>query len=159
MHVNFSHAGAFVHADCACQHTAAVAAGAGDNAYIVGQTFDLLALPFRPTSAILVATWETTLASTETLTIKSKVEHDTASNMSTATVYAYDGAETTGLVVKTGVCTGSIGAYKRAVDLRGIKRYFRFNVFQNLSASGTDTSQLMAGVVFFSGDAPVADAE
>jgi hypothetical protein len=159
MDVNFSHAGAYVHADCACQHTAAVAAGTGDNAYIVGQTFDLLALPFRPTSAILIATWETTLASSETLSLKSKVEHDTQSNMGTATVYTYDGAETTAMVVKTGVATGAIGAYKRSVDLRGIKRYFRFSVHQDLSASGTDTSQLMAGVVFFSGDAPIADSQ
>lgn len=159
MDVNFSHAGAYVYAACACQHTAAVAAGTGDNAYIVGATFDLQALPFRPTSAILVATWETTLASSETLSIKSKVEDDTQSNMSTAAIYAYDGAETIAMVVKTGVATGAVGAYKRSVDLRGIRRYFRFSVFQDLSASGTDTSQLMAGVLFFGGDAPQADAQ
>jgi len=142
--------GAFLKAKLACQHTAATAGGSGDNAYITGATIDLLSLPFRPTSALLIAPFEAALAENKTLTIKSKVEHDTASNMGTAAVYTYDGAESTGAVVATGGTGGSTetGVYTRAVDLSGIKRYFRFSVHQDLNATGTDTNQLMAVVVF-----------
>jgi hypothetical protein len=142
--------GAHLKALIACQHTAAVAGGSGDNAYIVGDTIDLASFAQRPVSALLIAPFEAALAENKTLTIKSKVEHDTASNMGTAVVYAYDGAETTGDVVATGGTGGSTekGVYTRAVDLSGVNRYFRFSVHQDLNATGTDTNQLMAVVVF-----------
>jgi len=142
--------GAYLSAKRACQHTAAVAAGSGDNAYIVGDEIDLTSLPGRPTSCLIVAPFEAVLAQDETLTIKSKVEHDDVAGMGTAAVYSYDGEESTGEVVATGDTGGSTekGVYTRAVDLSGIKRYFRFSVHQDLSASGTDTNQLMAVVVF-----------
>jgi len=161
MEVNFSDIGSYVYAACACQHTAATAAGTGDNAYIDGVIFDLEALPFRPTSAVLVATYEAVLDEDETLTLKSKVEDDTDSGLATAAAYSYDGAESAGVVVATGDTGGSteIGAYKRSIDLRGIRRYFRISVHQDLSASGTDTNQLMAGVLFFAGEAVQADSE
>lgn len=159
MDINFADAGSYFYAACAHQHTQATAAGTGDNAYVVGQIFDLRALPFRPTSAILVATCEATLAAAETLTLKSKVEEGDDSGLSDAAIYAYDGAESSGVVVATGAVTAGLYAYKRSVDLRGIKRYFRFSVHQDLSASGTDTNQLMAGVLFFSGEAVQADSE
>ena len=71
-------------------------------------------------------------------------------SVGTAVVYAYDGAETTGDVVATGGTGGSTekGVYTRAVDLSGVNRYFRFSVHQDLNATGTDTNQLMAVVVF-----------
>ena len=134
----------------ACQHTAATAAGGGDAAYIVGDTIDLTTFAQRPVSALLIAPFETVLTEAKTLTIKSKVEHDTASNMGTAVIYAYDGAETTGEVVATGGVGGGTykGVYTRAVDLSGINRYFRFSVYQDLSHTSADTNQLMAVVVF-----------
>jgi len=101
-------------------------------------------------SALLIAPFECVLTEAKTLTIKSKVEHDTASNMGTAVVYAYDGAETAGDIVATGGVGGGTykGVYTRAVDISGVNRYFRFSVHQDLSHTSTDTNQLMAVVVF-----------
>lgn len=149
--VNEFDIGAYLQAGIACQHTAAVAAGSGDNAYIVGQQFDLQSFAVRPVSALLIASFEAVLAQDETLTLKSKVEHDTDVAWGTVETYAYDGAESTGEVVATGDTGGSteLGVYTRAIDLSGVNRYFRFSVHQDLSASGTDTNQLMASVVFF----------
>lgn len=141
--------GAHLTARIACQHTAATAGGSGDNAYITGQTIDLASFPERPVSCLLVAPWEAALTDTKSLTIKSKVEHDDASNMSTAIVYAYDGAESTGKVVQLATATTTYyGVYTRAIDLSGIKRYFRVSVHQDLSNTATDTNQLMAVLVF-----------
>jgi hypothetical protein len=139
--------GAYLSARIACEHTAAVAAGSGDAAYIVGDVIDLRTLPGRPVSALLVAPFEAVLTADKTLTIKSKVEHDDVIGMGTATVYTYDGAESTGEVVATGAGTIK-GVYTRAVDLSGIKRFFRFCVYQDLSHTSADTNQLMAVVVF-----------
>ena len=156
MQVNFHDVGSYLAGGRACQHTAATAAGSGDNAYIDGDIFDLQAFANQPKSAALIAIFEAALQEDETLSLKTKVEHGDESDLSDAAVYSYDGAEVDHGVVATGDTGGSTegGGITRSVDLRGIKRYFRFSVHQDLSASGTDTNQLMAAVGFFSGACP-----
>jgi len=148
--------GMFLESRCACQHTAATAAGSGDNAYIVGQEIDLQSFTNRPTSAALVAVFEATLAEGKTLSLKTKIEDDTVTGMGSAAAYSYDGAERDHGVVATGPTGGGTvyGTLTRSVDLRGIRRFFRGSIHQDLSATGTDTNQLMGVWLFFSGSAP-----
>jgi len=161
MQVNIFDIGKHIQGAAATQHVAAVAAGSGDNAYVDGQEFDLQSFEQRPVSAAIIVLYEAALAQTETLSLKTKVEDDIETGMATdLAVYAYDGAEVDHGVVATGETGGSteIGALVRSVHLGGVRRFFRFSVHQDLSASGTDTNQLMTAVVFFSGEAPATDS-
>jgi hypothetical protein len=160
MQVNFADIGKHLVGARACQHTQATAGGSGDNAYIVGDGIDLQSFASRPTSAVLVGVFETTLAENKTLTLKSKVEDDTVTGMGSAAVYSYrtQGTELSHGVVATGGSGGSTekGVIVRSVDLRGIRRFFRGSIHQDLSAANTDTCELMGVWMFFSGEAPAA---
>jgi hypothetical protein len=159
--VNDFDIGAHLEGALACQHTQATAAGTGDNAYITGAIIDLNALDGRPVSALLIAPFEAALQEDETLTVKSKVEHGDDSALGDAEAYSYDGAESDGVVVATGGTGGSteLGVYTRAINLVGAKRYIRVSVHQDLSATGTDTNELMAALAFLSPSAPVSQSE
>ena len=156
MNVNFHDIGKYLEGAAAIAETGAVAAGGGDAAYVDGIQIDLQAFANRPVSAALVVHYTTTLTADKTLQIKTKVEQGDAA--ASEEVYAYDGAEVDHGVVQTGAQTATSGVIVRSVDLRGIKRYFRGSVYQDLSHTSTDTNQLAAVWVFFSGVAPATDS-
>lgn len=154
MQVNFADIGKYLEGAAAIAETGAVAAGGGDAAYVDGIEIDLQTFVHRPTSAALVVHYTTTLTADKTLSLKTKVEEGDAD--ATEGVYGYrdQGTEIDHGVVSTGAQTALSGVIVRSVDLRGIKRYFRGSVYQDLSHSSTDTNQLSAVWLFFSGEAP-----
>lgn len=111
-----------------------VAAGAGDNTKIVGNSIDRFSYGM-PQSMLVSVTAYMNLADTETLSYAVEIQEssdnstwDTAEAIQAATVVkTASGAYTDGFTVD----------YK--VYLGDRKRYFRVNVTPNLSASGTDT--------------------
>lgn len=115
-------------------NVAITAAGTGDNTKVNGATLDTLGY----LDAVVVLNWKTTLASSETLSFALELqESDDGSTWDTAEVVQALTA------VETGAQTASYGSKEYLVDLQGRdkarKRYIRFNVTPDLSASGTDT--------------------
>ena len=122
----------------------ALAAGTGDNTKVTGQTIDRLG--FRSGSVLI--SMKTVLAEAATLTIAIEIqESDDGSTWDTAEVIQ---AATT---VETGNTGGSTEYPCLKVDdkFESRKRYIRYNITPNLSASGTDTVHW--GAVCILGDA------
>lgn len=140
--------GAYLEGACALVNTAVTAGAGGDGAYADGEIITLADLSGRPQSAILVVTYETTLASSETLSIDTKIMHDDVVGFTGAAEYTFGGEETAHGVVETGVVTGAVGVVAQRIDLSGVKGFFRASVKPTLSASGTDTVNLAAVLVF-----------
>lgn len=114
-----------------------VAAGAGDNTQIVGNTINRATYGW-PQSALVSVQALLNLADTETLSLAVEIQEssdgsswDTAEAIETATVVKTASGAFTDLHVET---------YKLYLGDR--KQYFRVNVTPNLSASGTDTASL-----------------
>lgn len=110
------------------------AAGSGDNTKVTGATIDTL--DFH--SAKVSIAYKTTLGTADTLSFAIELqESDDDSSWDTAEVIQ---ALT---VVETGAATAENGVREYRVDLQGNgqarKRYIRFNITPDLSASGTDT--------------------
>lgn len=123
-----------------------VAAGAGDNTAITGNTINRDSYGM-PASGLLVVTSYVNLAEDETLSLAVSVQEsadgsswDTAEVIDAATVVktATGGAFTDGFAV----------SYK--VKLSDRKQYIRFNCTPNYSASGTDTG-VTQGVLVMGG--------
>jgi len=127
-------------------NTAVTAAGAGDNTEIVGDTFDLQAIGY-PKRALVAINFTATLAASKKLTIKNLAfEHGSASNMSdTADLSAPADVD-----VATDSGSGSTlkGCQTYAVDLSSCKRYVRITYTPDLNASGTDTANVGAVLIF-----------
>jgi hypothetical protein len=123
-------------------HTAATAAGAGDNSAVTGATIDLSAQYF-PRELLVCFSYTTTLAAGKKLFLKSMVvQHDTDSAMGTAATYATL-EDDTGTAIATHATGGTVtGTKVYEVDLGGAKRYIRVNYTPDLDASGTDTAQV-----------------
>lgn len=135
---------AFITPVIAIAQTSATAGGTGDNTAITGITIDRNAVSTgsKPLSAIVSVLYDTVMTDTKTLTLKTqKIEH--SDDGSTWSDYATFGDVT---IAKTG--TNTRGATKLAVDLGSAKRYVRFDVTPDLSASGTDTAVIGAAWVF-----------
>lgn len=122
--------GAYI-AAVACGLATATAGGTGDNTEITGATIDRLGYA----SCQVVAAAKTTLGASETLKFALTLqESEDGSTWDTAKVVY---ATTT---VKTGAVTNGLCQKTSDIDLSGRKRYIRFNLTPNLSASGTDTA-------------------
>ena len=120
-----------------------VAAGAGDNTQIVGNTINRQTYGM-PQSLLVVVSSYLNLADTETLSLAVEIQ-ESADGSSWDTAVAIDAAT----VVKTasGAFTdGQTNTYK--VYLGDRKQYFRINVTPNFSAGSTDTGTVhVSGVL------------
>ena len=152
------------------------AAAGNDNVEVNGNVIDILkAGRGRYCSAKLIIYWKAVLQDTKTLSIAANLRHDTDSGMSTdvADLYATRGcysrddssgatsdADSTAVTLssgcfpKTAVATGqSGGTTERGVveldfDLSKANEYIQAQVTADLSASGTDTVDIGAILVF-----------
>lgn len=122
-----------------------VAAGAGDNTAITGNTINRDTYGM-PQSCLLVVSSYMNLADTETLSLAVEIQGsadgsswDTATAIQTATVVkTASGAYTDGFTTSYRVYLGNQ------------KQYVRFNCTPNLSASGTDTG-VVQGIAILAG--------
>jgi hypothetical protein len=129
-------------------HATSTAAGSGDATTVTGLSIDRQGFGngSMPNSALAGVFYESTLASGATLSIGYAVQ-DSADNSSWA-----DYQTATYTTASTGASGGSTnkGQFNVQVNLRGARRYVRFNYNPDLSAGGTDTSYSDA-VGFFAG--------
>lgn len=127
-----------------------VAAGTGDNTKVTGATIDRMpagAAGFL--SAVVAVLGRAVLAEDETLKFALEYQEsadgsswDTAVALYTATTVATGGAGgSTELAVK-----------ETDLDLSARKRYIRFNATPDLSASGTDTGEMLVAVTLGGAD-------
>lgn len=122
-----------------------VAAGAGDNTAITGNTINRQSFGM-PQSCLLAVSYYVNLADTETLSLAVEIQ-ESSDGSSWDTAEAIQAAT----VVKTasGAFTdGEVKTYK--VYLGDRKQYIRFNCTPNFSASGTDTG-VVQGVAILGG--------
>ncbi len=123
---------------------AVTAGGSGDATQVTGITIDRMSAfqnGSMPGSAVFAVVGETTLASSQTLTIAYTIEH--SSDNSTWSTYQSATAAT------VATATGDVN-FEIAVDLNSAHRYVRLKYTPDLSASGTDTAALRA-VGWFAG--------
>lgn len=128
----------------AAANTAATAGGTGDATEVTGVTLDRAALGW-PQSGVVAIPYTATLGATETLSLAIEIEHDDASNMSTASTFATRASA----VVATGPAGGGTvtGTLEFDLSLAGAKRYIRANFTPDLSADDTDTAALSEVIV------------
>lgn len=131
----------------------ATAAGSGDNTELTGEVIDRLGF----NGCVLAVPFRAALATGESLALTIKVaESDDGSTFGTDETIA------SAVNVATAASGGTIhDCYKLAVNLSGVgaprKRYLRFKVTPNLSASGTDVAVISAAVILGGADQrPVA---
>lgn len=116
------------------QAQSGVAAGTGDNTEVTSSGIDRKPEGLADYDAmLLVVGFKTTLGSSETLKLTVKIS-DSADNSSWSSDTTMISAETQA----TGVATNSVGQRELGIDLRPYKRYVRFKITMDLSASGTD---------------------
>ena len=132
-----------------------LAGGTGDNTEVVGDIVDqLAAATVGLRSGIIFVAGSATLADTKSISIKSvKIEHDTESDLSTATDFFT--AVDFDLVKTSSGGTTELFAIKLNVDLWGVKRYWRVSIIPDLDATGTDTFELGFGVAAIGESAPL----
>lgn len=113
------------------------AAATEDNVKVTGATIDRGVDLDQPMSGILCVSGGATLQATETLTMAAEYQESSDGSTWDTAVALY--AATT---VATGDTGGSQETFSKetALKLKPLKRYVRFNVTPNLSASGTDTA-------------------
>jgi hypothetical protein len=121
----------------------AVAAGAGDNTKVTGQSNDRQG----KWSGKLVISYKTTLAATKTLSFA--IEHQDSADNSSWDTAVVDLAAT---VEKTGALTDDYGTVVLDVNLSGRKRYTRYNITPDLSNTATDTVDWAAVLVLGGAD-------
>jgi hypothetical protein len=147
MTIQFKDVGSYLDGVIGTATKTITAAGAGDAAYEAGATLDLLTMD-HPLSGLAVVIYSTTLADTESLSMKIKLEHGDESDLSDAADYDFGGAEVDhGVLVTSSGGTTETGIVVQRVDLSGLKRYWRVSTYVDLSASGTDTVTFASGVV------------
>lgn len=120
----------------------ATAGGAGNNTLVDGYSLDRegFAGGSLPNTALLGILFTATLAATKTLSIAVDVQH--SADGSTWVDYATQAAT----VVATGPTGGGTvtGQLPFGVDLTGANRFVRVNFTPDLSATATDTAELIA---------------
>lgn len=117
--------------------TAATAAGSGDSTSITGTAVDLTGLGARFNAALLVIGSQATLASGESLAVKTQIQYsannsDWSNLTSVATLYTH--------TASGGAVTGGYSGDTLNVDLSKVGRYIRAVVTPDLSRAGTDTA-------------------
>lgn len=119
---------------------AITAAGTGDNTAVTGEKIDRQDYQ----SCVLVIAGAADLQASETLTLKSIEYQESDDGSSWDTAVSIDSSE----VVATGGTGGSDETFlfQSKLNLRGKKRYIRFNFTPDLSASATDTAVAVAVV-------------
>lgn len=138
----------------AIANTAATAAGSGDSTSVTGASVDLTSLGARFNTAALVIGSQATLASGESLAVKTQIQYssndsDWSNLTSVATLYTH----TASGGAATAVQRGGI----QTVDLSKVGRYLRAVVTPDLSRAGTDTATICAVWAFGGADRiPVA---
>lgn len=131
--------------EVAMDFTRMTAAGAGDNTEVTGETIDIQGAR----SATLVLCGTATLADTETISV---TNIDLQESDDGTTWDADVNLLTTNQVVATGGSGGTTEKWEAHLDVdlfkaASRKRYIRFNITYDLSASGTDVAQAGAVVV------------
>lgn len=131
----------------------ATAGGSGDNSELTGEVIDRLGFH----GCVVAVPFRAALATGESLALTVKVaESDDGST------FGSDETIASAVNVATAAAGGTIhDCYKLQVNLSGVgtprKRYLRFKVTPNLSASGTDTAVISAAVILGGAEsAPVA---
>lgn len=122
----------------------ATAGGTGDATAVNGIIIDRDAHG-HALSACFATRYKTTLAQTKTLTLAYSLKHGDDSGLSDVSEFASGS-----VVVATGPTGGATvrDILRTAIDLAGAKRYIRFDVTPDLSASGTDTAEFSTVAVF-----------
>lgn len=115
----------------------ATAGGAGDNTSVNGTSIDRQAIGL-PLAAVLTLYFAATLASNQTLSITALKVQDSADGSTWAD---YKTLSAPGAVLSA---TGS-GQSRASVGLSTARRYVRVVFTPDLSASGTDTANVVAG--------------
>jgi hypothetical protein len=113
-----------------------LAGGTGDGVKITGVTLDRYNGNAMADSCVLQTGWLAALADTKTLSLAHELQESADGS-------TWDTAEA--IQASTVVGTSSGGTNERGVsvhdiNMRGRKRYIRFNVTPDLSATGTDTA-------------------
>jgi hypothetical protein len=129
----------------ACIGVNIVAAGAGDNTKVTGETIDRFAAYAGDTlgevmSADLCVCARAVLAASKKLSIAIEIEEADNSSFTSSTTTVLQAS--TALLTDSGSGSTLRGSSRLAVDLFARKRYVRFNVTPDLDASGTDTAQI-----------------
>lgn len=128
--------------------TSVTAGGTGDNTAVTGTTLDRFALGggSLPLTVEFVLAWTATLAANKSLTFKNlKVEQSSDGSNWDSTAYA---TFTDPGAVATSAGGGTVtGVTKVGLDIKGAKRYIRFDWTPDLTASGTDTATVVAMAV------------
>ncbi len=132
----------------------AVAAGAGDNTAVTGETIDRCPvtreLGAQFDGAELVIVLETTIAIAETLTMAFDLEHapEHATVPNTAGTFAnVETADALASCVITAVAAGTVkSVIRRPIKANDLKRFMRCNVTPNLSAGATDVVRWTAAI-------------
>lgn len=128
--------------------SAAITAGTGsDNSEITGDSVDIQALAKRPASVCFEIPIQATLADTETMTATGLIEKS-ADGSSWSTLLA---SATLLTLLSDGGSTEKGVARMGADIVESDCRYVRYKITPDLSASGTDTMQIGAGVAVFGG--------
>ncbi len=127
-----------------CPSTGPSSQTAGATSAVTSVTVDRQAFQSAsmPRTAVFSVAWFTALAATKTLSFAFEV--DSSPDGATWTAYATQAAA----VVATGATTGLTGITDFAVDLNGAQRYLRLIVTPTLSATSTDTVNIVPIAAF-----------
>ena len=124
----------------------ATAGGTGDNTAVLGTAIDRLAMAGVALNAEIILAFSAVLAATATLTLKTVKVQDSADGSTWADFATF----TDPGVVATGPTGGGTvaGVVKFGVNLGSARRFVRVDYTPDLSASGTDTCQVLAVLNF-----------
>lgn len=126
-----------------------VAAGTGDNTELTSGAVDrCIAGGISYLSAVFSLFYLTTIASSQTLKLTLKI-----SDSDDGSSFGSDTTLINASTIKSGAVTASYNAYELGIDLSKYKRYVRFKVTLDLSASGTDTFLYASGLILGGADA------
>jgi hypothetical protein len=131
-----------------------VAAGTGDNTEALGAIVDMQAQD-GPMSGFAFCAGQAILTDAKGISlVEFKLEHGEAANLSDAADVVVK--VFTDIVVSSGGTTEQF-VVKFAVNLNGIKRYWRLTATPDLDAANTDTFELGFGFAAITDSSPVAD--
>lgn len=134
---NVSNVGALLKAGAVYGGTL-TAGGAGDATEVTSPGVDRLGFG----SGVLVIAGRTNAAASETLKVTVKIS-DSADNSS----FGSDTTLATAVTIATGGASAQSFVYELNLNLASYRRYVRFKITPDLSASGTDTAQWGAAIV------------
>ncbi len=126
----------------ASAYVSATAGGAGNNVAVTGLTIDRVALNVPRSVAFCIA-FQASLSASQTLSILAPLIQHSPDGVTWTTLTT----PTTPGVVSTGAATNH-GAVRIGADLSAAYRYVRLNWTPDLSASGTDTAEIIATALF-----------